>query len=190
MQWGLMGLAERISGFLNIGEAPRPADCIFVLAGRQERKVYGVDLWRKGLAPELILSVGRFEWRRFYGLDLPGDGGLLKLVEATPPVRRHFFVKFGPKGEEAVLTPVRRLGTMTEARELAKYLDGQGLRSMMVVSTSIHLRRVSLAFRRAFKGSGLELSFVAVPESLSKPPLPLYQELIKYIGYYLLSYYK
>lgn len=74
---------------------------------------------------------------------------------------------------------------------------GKGLRSMMVVLTSIHLRRVALSFRRAFRGSGIELSFIAVPEDLSeirpkdqtsqKTRREVYEELIKYIGYYALN---
>lgn len=80
----LMLCAQWLFDYLNTGEEPpRPADCIFVLAGRHERKVYGIDLLRRDLAPELILSAGRFEWRGFYALDLPGDSGLLKLVEAN-----------------------------------------------------------------------------------------------------------
>lgn len=94
---------ERVYDFLSYGEPPRKADCIFVLAGREERKRYGIDLWKTHWAPELILSVGRFEWRRFYALGLPGDGGLRGLVDNTPPVARHFFVCFGADGARAVL---------------------------------------------------------------------------------------
>src|SRR5262245_13733886 len=79
----------QIYDYLSIGIAPRKADCIFVLAGRQERKVFGIQLWQQGYAPEVILSVGRFEWRRFYHLGLSGDGGLKAMVDRTPPVQRH-----------------------------------------------------------------------------------------------------
>jgi hypothetical protein len=47
--------------FLDIESPPQKCDCIFVLAGKPERKIFGIDLWRRGYAPELILSVGRFE---------------------------------------------------------------------------------------------------------------------------------
>ncbi len=77
-------IVEYLYRLLNIGESPQKSDCIFVLAGMHERKTYGIDLWRQGYAPQLILSVGRFEWRRFYTLGLPGDGGLRELVHATP----------------------------------------------------------------------------------------------------------
>lgn len=153
--------------FLDIQSPPQKCDCIFVLAGRQERKVFGIDLWRRGYAPELILSVARFEWRRFYTLGLPADGGLRQLVDTTPPVERHFFVRLRDSQAKAILIPRGRLGTMTEGRELAMLLRQGSIRSLMVVSTSIHLRRTALVFHRAFRGNGIDLAFVAVPEDLS-----------------------
>lgn len=138
-----------------------------MLAGRHERKIYGIDLWHRGYAPELILSVGRFEWRSYYELGLPADGGLKQLVDATPPRERHFFVRLRASHAESTLIEKGRLGTMTEGRALAAVLRGGSIRSLMVVSTSIHLRRVALVFRQAFRGAGIELTFVAVPEDLS-----------------------
>lgn len=160
-------VAGHLYRFLDIQSPPQKCDCIFVLAGRPERKVFGIDLWRRGYAPELILSVGRFEWRRFYTLGLPADGGLRQLVDATQPKERHFFVRLGDSQAKAILIPRGRLGTMTEGRELSALLRGGAIRSLMVVSTSIHLRRAALVFRRAFRGSGIDLAFVAVPEDLS-----------------------
>lgn len=153
--------------FLDIESPPQKCDCIFVLAGKPERKIFGIDLWRRGYAPELILSVGRFEWRRFYTLRLPADGGLRQLVDATPPKQRHFFVRLRDSQVKAILIPRGRLGTMTEGRQLAALLRGGAIRSLMVVSTSIHLRRAALVFRHALRGSGIDLTFVAVPEDLS-----------------------
>jgi hypothetical protein len=39
----------RVYDFLNIGTAPKRADCIFVLAGRQQRKVFGIELWQQAM---------------------------------------------------------------------------------------------------------------------------------------------
>lgn len=160
-------IIERLYRFLDIGETPRKSDCIFVLAGMHERKPYGIDLWRQGYARELILSVGRFEWRRFYTLGLPDDGGLRKLVNATPPQKRHFLVRLHDAKAEAILIAVSRPGTMTEGRVLAAQLRREKLRSLMVVSSPFHLRRVALVFQRVFRGSGTDLIFVAVPEDRS-----------------------
>lgn len=149
--------------FLDIGRPPAKADCIFVFAGRPERKEFGLWLYRNGYADQIVLSVGRFEWRRFSHLGLPDDGGLLELVNQTPPVRRHFFVHLGQQGATCVLVPKRRFGTWTEASAISSWARKKHIRNLLVVSTGHHLRR-AIATLRAQEGSE-ELSFhpVAVP---------------------------
>jgi len=117
-------LAETVYEFLDIGKSPRPADCIFVLAGRQEPQTHGINMWRFGYAPQLIQS------------------------------------------EDITRKPSRkaRPGIRSEARILAEHLRDKPVRSLLVVSSPMHLRRAALAFRRAFRKSGIELTFVAVPE--------------------------
>lgn len=189
-------LVERVYDFLSYGEPPLKAECIFVLAGKQERKTYGIELWKAAWAPELILSVGRFEWRRFYTLGFPRDGGLKELVDSTPPTERHFFVCFVTDDARAVRTKKGKYGTISEADALTVLLKGRRVRSVLVVSTSIHLRRVALAFRNTFKGSGVRLSFVPVPEDFSSirrqdlassPEMrrEVWQEFRKFLGYRL-----
>src|ERR1035438_7158796 len=46
---------------LTRNDSVQPVDLIFVMAGRMERKHYGLELYRAGVAPQLVLSVGRFE---------------------------------------------------------------------------------------------------------------------------------
>lgn len=153
-------------GALSCGAEPRPADAIFVLAGQDDRKDYGLKLWHRGLAPVLILSVGRFEWRRFLARGLPKDGGLRALAGATPPARRHFFVTLDGAGARAERIERGRFGTQSEAAALARVVEERGYRSVLVVSTAGHLRRVALAVRRAI-GDRAETSFTAVPEATS-----------------------
>jgi hypothetical protein len=142
-----------------------PSDVIFVFAGKQERKAAGLDLWKRGYAPEIILSVGRFEWRRFSQLDLQSDGGLLGLVEKTRPQDRHFFVRCSFHETSCTLTRKAYFGTRNEAREFARIV-GAVNQTIMVVSTSFHLRRARLVFRRAFRSrADVEIHCVAVPES-------------------------
>ncbi|MCI0423020.1 MAG: YdcF family protein [Acidobacteria bacterium] len=161
-------LLRRLYDYLNIGTPAQKADCIFVLAGRQERKIFGIDLWRQGCAPELILSVGRFEWRKFYELGLPADGGLKGLVEQTRPVHRHFFVRL--TGQDASCRWVQPgwFGTWREAKALAEFMEHHPVRSILTISDAVHLRRVAVAFRRAFQGQAVRLAFVAV-DALSIP---------------------
>jgi uncharacterized SAM-binding protein YcdF (DUF218 family) len=184
-----VNFAHSIYDFLDVGKSPRPADCIFVLAGKQERKIYGIKMWRFGYASQLILSIGRFEWRKFNELKLESDGGLETLVKQTPPKKRHFLIQLDC--QDTVCTPAKKrfLGTRSEARALSEYLRGMSVRSLLVVSSPAHLRRVALVFRRAFRKSGIQLTFVAVPENLpfSSPAAraEIWSEFRKYMLYRL-----
>lgn len=161
-------LPARLFDFLSTGGPPVPSDAIFVFAGRPERKRFGLELFKRGLAPVLILSVGRFEWRRFPDLGLPDDGGLTRLVQETYYKHRHFFVTVGPDGASARFVPTHFLGTLREALALAEEVRAKGYRSILVVSTSIHLRRARLALRHTLKDLPVRVAYTAVPESESK----------------------
>jgi hypothetical protein len=91
-------LLPRLRAWLSPVDTPRKADVIFVLAGRMHRKECALELFRQGLAPRILLSVGRFEIRRFSKMALPASLDVLKLAEAVPPSQRHYFVFF--EGEE------------------------------------------------------------------------------------------
>lgn len=185
-------IAKSVYDFLDVGKSPRPADCIFVLAGKEERKIYGIKMWRFGYAARLILSIGRFEWRHFSQLNLESDGGLSSLVADTPPKKRHFFVQLDR--QEVSCTPVRKgyFGTRSEARALAPFLKNISVRSLLVVSSPMHLRRVALVFRRAFRRSGIQLTFIAVPENLpfesKSVRTEIWTEFAKFILYRLLFF--
>ena len=43
-----------LPSFLNIAREPEKADAIFVFAGREERKRFGVELFKAEYAPRLI----------------------------------------------------------------------------------------------------------------------------------------
>ncbi len=151
---------------LSRASAPCPADAIFVFAGRPERKAYGVELWRRGLAPLLVLSVGRFEWRRLPALGLPSDGGLLDLVAATPPPRRHFLLSLDRDSASCVVIPRGRFGTATEAAALGRLAAERGLGSVLVISSAPHLRRVALSLARVPRPSSTRFVLAAVPDSM------------------------
>jgi uncharacterized SAM-binding protein YcdF (DUF218 family) len=159
------GILDALYGFFAPATAPRPADAIFVYAGQQERKEYAVSLWREGLAPTLLLSVGRFEWRRVAALGLPDDGGLLPLVASTPAPDRHFLVTLDPAGVRATLVTRGRFGTATETQALLDAVEAHAYRSVVVVSTAPHLRRIAILLRRLGRRSvGTRFDLVAVPD--------------------------
>ena len=134
-------IVKAVHRFFDVGQLPQRADCIFVFAGRHERKVHGLQLYKAGYASRIIFSVGRFEWRRFPELGLENDGGLVELVQQTPPRKRHFFVDI--EGNRATCSLIRKgmFGTMSEAAALCRLARKEKLSSLLIVSSSYHLRR-------------------------------------------------
>lgn len=129
-------------------DSPEPADLIFVLAGRQDRKVYALELFEKGLAPRIVLSVGRFEIRRFARLDLPVAVDLASSASVVSPPQRHFFVALEGGHSRVQLVPVRKFGTLSEIEALARWLESRPeIQSLLVVSSGAHLPRVELCCR-------------------------------------------
>ena len=141
------------------------ADLIFVLAGRQSRKTYGLQLFRQTLAPRILLSVGRFEIRRFANLDLPAPIDLLQLASAIPPPQRHFFVHLERNETHVEQVPPGRFGTLTEVEALAKWVRQQPeVASVLVISSAAHLRRVRICCRALLPGH-VRAWLVPVPEN-------------------------
>jgi uncharacterized SAM-binding protein YcdF (DUF218 family) len=156
--------SRRLHDWLSLADTPSNADLIFVLAGGMDRKSYGLELFRQGLAPRILFSVGRFEIRRFSKMPLPVPLDLLKFAQDWPPAQRHFFVVF--EGDKAQVNHVcpRRFGTLNEISVLEQWLrDHPEIQSLLIVSNSTHLRRVRMCCRTLLVPQK-KLSFVASRE--------------------------
>jgi hypothetical protein len=148
-------------------DRPVPVDLIFVLAGRPERKRHGLELFRQGLAPRLILSVDRFEVRPVSRFGLAIEPELLPLARETTPDRRHFFVDLQGDTARASVRPTAVRGTYRELASLAEYLSTDPIRSIAMVSTSLHLRRIAWCCEHLPFLRGKQIRYLAVPEELS-----------------------
>jgi hypothetical protein len=160
-------LLPGLHAWLSSADHARRADLIFVLAGHMSRKDYALQLFREGLAPRLLFSVGRFEIRRFSKMDLPIQLDLLKLAQDVSAPQRHFFVLF--QGRECHVEHVqpRRFGTLTEMVSLASWLDTNSeLQSLILISNETHLRRIRMCCRSLLPSS-VEVALLAVPNSFS-----------------------
>ena len=152
---------------LTLIDQVQAVDLIVVMAGRMERKQYGLHLLRAGMTPHLILSVGRFEVSKLKGLELSGFEDLLRLRDYTRPDERHFFVNVDSSGVLAQKVKLARWNTYGEALALRDCLKGGKARRVMVVSTDIHLRRVAFTFRKVFRDMPVEFLYCPVPSTLS-----------------------
>ncbi len=133
------------------------------MAGRLVRKRFALKLFRAGMAPRIVFSVARFEVRRFKELPLPVAFDLLPIALSIPAPERHFFVGFGGGAPEVERIAVRRFGTLREIEALAGYLGRHAeIRSVLVVTSAVHLRRVRLCCRVILPRE-VEIRIVAVP---------------------------
>jgi hypothetical protein len=139
---------------------------IFVLAGRPERKVFGLQLQRQGFAQRLILSVGRFEVRQTVRLGFQ-DLNLTELTAQTPPKKRHFFIDLTTESRRVFLADLHHTGTFSELESLAHQLQTETPGSLIMVSTSIHLRRVQWCCQNIPVMRRWNICYVPVPEEMS-----------------------
>jgi hypothetical protein len=177
-------------------DSVQPVDTIVVMAGRMERKHYAVELYRAGLAPRLILSVGRFEVSKMDWLDLDCVEELKSLRDATSPAERHFFVVIDVSGMRVTKGNLQLWSTYGEVLAYRRLLTLDDIRRVMVVSTDVHLCRVAMTFGIVFRESPIQFSFCAVPPEVnlmsrdnwwkhSASRLFVVRELVKLCGYWI-----
>jgi hypothetical protein len=139
-----------------------------MLAGGENRKQRGLELFRQGLAPRILFSVSRFEIRRFSKLSLPIPLDLLKLAFDVPPPQRHFFVFFEGQRVRVEHVRPRRFGTLTEIESLACWLQGHPeIHSLLIISSDTHLRRIRMCCQSCL-GAGFKIALMAAPEIFSR----------------------
>lgn len=121
----------------DIGQPPVKADAILVLAGgwRGERVLKAGELVRDGYAPYALLS---------------SPSGWYEIPECE--AARSFAVRRGFPASSFVCVPVQSNSTREEADEITPHLRQRGIRRLLLVSVSTHLRRATVLFREAAPG--------------------------------------
>lgn len=157
----------RLYDHLTLNDSIQPVDLIFVMAGRMERKPYGLELYRAGVAPRLLLSIGRFEVSKMRVFDFESAAELIAQRDRTAPGDRHFFCDINAAGTRIESVKLRRWNTYGEILGLREFLKSDMPRSVMVVSTGVHLRRVAATFGRVFRDVPLEARYCPVPSLIS-----------------------
>jgi len=155
---------DRLYENLTRNGSPEPVDLIFVIAGRMERKQYGLDLYRAGFAPRLLLSIGRFEVSKMPAIDFGALDELIRLRNGTRPDERHFFCEINASGIQIEKVSLPRWSTYGELLALRDRLECGQARSLIIVSTDVHLRRIAVSVERIFRGVPLKFVYCPVPE--------------------------
>lgn len=148
----------------------KDSDLIFALAGQQRRKIHALKLLKEGWAKALLLSTGRFDIRRFADLDLPAWPRLWEMRCKTPARERHFFVSFDGLTWDVERIPVQTFGTLREIEALGRWLEKRPqIRSLLIVSSGLHLRRVGLCCSKLLPG-GVTYRLTSVPDEEAPTP--------------------
>ena len=128
------------------------SDAILILAGaRVERWLEGVDLYRAGWAPRLVLSNGRIEEAelrlREMGIRFPGEGELA----------RDAMIQMRVPSDAITLLPGSLDNTAQEAEAIRRLMSSAGWRRVIVVTSKYHTRRTAFAFEREFRDTSLHI---------------------------------
>jgi len=109
----------------------------------------------------MLVSVGRFEIRRFGLLTWPAPVDLVQAARSVPASQRHAFVSFSDGAAQIQFIRRRLLGTWTEVAALSEWLHSRpGIRSAIIITSGAHLRRVRMCCHFLLPKSR-ELSFAA-----------------------------
>jgi len=128
--------------------------------------MFGLQLYGQGFAPRLILSVGRYEVRQTAQIGFE-DLHLRELTARTPPDERHFLIEMTEGSRRVFHAGVKRTGTFFELEALARQLQAEKPGSLILISTSIHLRRVRWCCQRIPVLQKWKIHYVPVPEEMS-----------------------
>jgi uncharacterized SAM-binding protein YcdF (DUF218 family) len=135
--------------FLQHEDPLEHADAIFILAGsRLERPLEGVDLYKAGWAPLIVLSPGRPEPAerlvRARGIQFPLESEL----------QRDALIHLGVPASAILADDASVDNTAGEANLLRAMVIARHWHRVIVVTSKYHTRRAGFAFRRGLAGTG------------------------------------
>ncbi len=160
-----MDLLQFVRTMLTVSNYITRADLIFSLAGGPGRKEYALQLFHEGLAPAVLLSTGRFEMRAAAALHLPTDVDFVAVARKLPPPSRNMLYFYDGWFAQPYWFSRHYFGTLSEISALREWLrDRQHIKSLLIVSSGFHLRRIRLCCR-ALLPRYLRFHLVPLPES-------------------------
>jgi uncharacterized SAM-binding protein YcdF (DUF218 family) len=166
----LLIAAAGVTAFVGLGrfmaaEDPlHKADAIFVFSGtRVERPLESYDLYRAGYAPRIVVTRSVAE----QAISLVEEKGVR--IASDFDLNRTVLVQLGVP-ESALITPMRiHDNTAEEAETLHELVRRFHWRTVILVSSKYHLRRVRLATRRELAGTDVTLILRGSRYDMSTP---------------------
>jgi len=143
------------AGWLKGGQSEQAADVIIVLAGSFERTMHAADLYARGVAPNIVVSVPRPD----VSLDRLVQLGIHYPRQET--VNREILLRKGVPADRIELLSANAISTADEAQAFAARFR-QGRARLLVVTSPYHVRRAGMTFRHAF-GADYPLAVTGTP---------------------------
>lgn len=164
LAWPLAAWAA--ASYLAVVPRGGSAEAVVVLAGSSvyaERARLAAEIFVEGRAPRVVLTNDgqRGGWSR----EEERNPLFVELAAAELRAR-------GVPAERVEVVPGTVSGTYHEAVRVREYSEAKGLRSILVVTSAYQVRRARWTFERVFGGSGVAVSFEAVPPG-DETPRPL-----------------
>lgn len=144
------------TGSFLITESPlEKTDAIVVLGGNSyDRGLHGASLFHDQWAPMVICTGGNTPNM------LTAVGVDMKECDVT-----RFILSTQGVDPSSVTTLDSATSTFEEAQEIKSYVQRNNIRSLTIVSSEFHLRRVRMVFEKVFKDDEVKLIFSGAPSS-------------------------
>lgn len=154
------GACNRAGVWLARDDKPVHADALVLLMGGIADRVLQVaDLYNEGVAPRIIIvteSMGAY-----MALEERGVG----IISNSTQVR-DALIRLGVPGDSIIVLPGDARSTMNEAVAISKYLEPDPrIDSLVLVSSSYHMRRAGMIFETVFRKTGREVTVLCSPSA-------------------------
>lgn len=134
-------------------DPPQPADAIVVLSGTDaDRWLEAYEMWREGIAPRIVLSPG---YRDGGSMELERRG--VHLPTRVELARDVMVARMGVPAPAIEILDGRFDNTAAEAEETLKLATERGWTRVLVVTSTPHTRRTTLAMRRVLEPAGISV---------------------------------
>jgi uncharacterized SAM-binding protein YcdF (DUF218 family) len=156
-------LAFRQAGnCLVVSDTRYKGDAIVVLMGGVEERIpQAIDLYKAGYAPLLLFPD---DYEENPPLILPNGTKLSNDAAKS----RHLSRQYGIPDSAIRIVQGPALNTQAEAELMAGYLEGHPeTDTLILVSSSYHMRRARFIFRNEFASKGLNITLISVPSRYS-----------------------
>ena len=148
--------------YLRIEDPLRPADLIAVMPSEWQGVDYGIELYKKGYAPKLML-IGGYPFKL-----VAQTGASFRVVKMDwEQIARGIAIQAGVP-DSAILT---RGGSSTyeQARQFVELAQANHLATVIIVTDNVHPRRISWSVAKFPASAQLTLIYSPVPASIYLP---------------------